>query len=126
GATTADPNWTPLLPTPPFPEYVSGHSTFSGAAAVVLAAFYGEDQIPFSVGSDDLPGVFRTYHGFSEAALESGMSRIYGGIHFMSANVNGLASGAAIGQYVTTHLLLPKENRSRNGSAPGGTKDTRR
>ena len=91
----ADPAWTPLLVTPPFPEYTSGHSTFSGAAAVVLAAFFHRDRVAFTVGSDDLPGVVRFYDSFSEAALESGMSRIYGGIHFMSANLYGLLSGSA-------------------------------
>jgi hypothetical protein len=112
--TSADPDWMPLLETPPFPEYTSGHSTFSGTAAVILASFYGKDEIPFSIGSDDLPGVHRFYSSFSEASRESGMSRIYGGIHFMSANLNGLASGAAVGQLVAGHWLLPKGNRSRN------------
>ena len=111
--TTADPSWTPLLATPPFPEYTSGHSTFSGAAAVVLAHFFGTDHVPFTVGTDDLPGVYRSYQLFSEAAQESGLSRIYGGIHFMSANLYGLSTGAAVGNYVYTNLLLPKKNRSR-------------
>ena len=112
--TSADPAWMPLLETPPFPEYTSGHSTFSGTAAVILASFYGKDEIPFSIGSDDLPGVHRFYSSFSEASRESGVSRSYGGIHFMSANLNGLASGAAVGQFVAAHWLLPKGNRSRN------------
>jgi len=106
-ATRPDRNWTPLLETPPFPEYTSGHSTFSGAAAVVLASFFGSDRIHFSVGSDDLPGVFRSYKSFSEAALESGLSRIYGGIHFMSANLNGLSTGAETGVYVVRNFLTP-------------------
>jgi membrane-associated phospholipid phosphatase len=111
--TEADQGWMPLLPTPPFPEYASGHSTFSGAAATVLAYFFGSDRIAFAVGSDDLPGVLRSYASFSEAALESGLSRIYGGIHFPSANLHGLSSGAAIGTHVSWHLLRPKPNRSR-------------
>ena len=106
--TTADPGWLPLLPTPPFPEYTSGHSTFSGAAAAVLAAFYRRDRVTFSVGSDDLPGVSRFYHGFSHAAYESGISRVYGGIHFTSANVHGLLGGARIGNYVSHRYLRPK------------------
>jgi len=80
--TLPDPTWTPLLTTPNFPEYTSGHSTFSGAAAGVLAAFYGTDDIVFTTTSDGLPGVERTYTSFSQAAEEAGMSRIYGGIHF--------------------------------------------
>jgi hypothetical protein len=106
-ATEPDRNWTPLLETPPFPEYTSGHSTLSGAAAVVLASFFGSDRMRFSVGSDDLPGVFRSYRSFSEAAFESGLSRIYGGIHFMSANVHGLSTGAATGIYVAWNFLTP-------------------
>ena len=105
--TQPDPHWMPLLETPPFPEYTSGHSTFSAAAAVILALFHGRDNIRFTVGSDDLPNVTRTYHRFSEAAWESGLSRIYGGIHFMSANLHGLACGAEIGQYTWTHYLRP-------------------
>jgi hypothetical protein len=111
--TSPDPSWTPLLPTPPFPEYTSGHSTFSAAAAVVLASFHHTDNVPFAVGSDDLPGVVRHYNSFSQAALESGMSRIFGGIHFMSANVNGLSSGAALAEDIVFRLLTPKDNRSR-------------
>lgn len=105
--TEPDPAWRPLLDTPPFPEYTSGHSTFSGAAALVLTHFFASDSIPFSVGSDDLPGVTRTYRRFSEAAKESGVSRIYGGIHFSSANIHGLTSGAAVGTYVSWNLLRP-------------------
>lgn len=124
--TTPDPSWTPLLPTPPFPEYTSGHSTFSGVGAYILAHFFGSrhrkgrsspleqlidlnrgDRTSFTVGSDDLPGVVRSYKRFSEAAAESGMSRLYGGIHFMSANLNGLLTGAAAGNYICSNLLLP-------------------
>jgi hypothetical protein len=103
--TAPDPAWTPLLPTPPFPEYTSGHSTFSGAAAITLALFYGRDDVPFSVSSEDMPGVYRFYEGFWEAALESGMSRIYGGIHFMSGNRHGLLTGVRTGSYVFRHYL---------------------
>lgn len=113
-ATLPDPAWTPLLATPPFPEYTSGHSTFSGAAAVALAAFFHRDRIAFSVGSDDLRGVIRSYDSFSDAALESGMSRIYGGIHFRSANLHGLLSGAQTGVYVTRHVLRPRGEHRRD------------
>jgi membrane-associated phospholipid phosphatase len=107
-ATAPDPAWMPLLETPPFPEYTSGHSTFSGAAAVVLASFYHRDRVRFVVGSDDLPGVVRFYDSFSHAALESGMSRVYGGIHFMSANLHGLLTGAQTGAYVMRNVLRPR------------------
>lgn len=107
-ATRADPAWEPLLATPPFPEYTSGHSTFSGAAAVALAYFFHRDRVAFGVGSDDMPGVIRFFDSFSDAALESGMSRLYGGIHFMSANLHGLLSGARTGAYVSRHVLRPR------------------
>ncbi|MBL8896138.1 MAG: vanadium-dependent haloperoxidase [Planctomycetes bacterium] len=103
--TAADPNWTPLLATPPFPEYTSGHSTFSAAAAGVLRRFFGTDRIAFRVGSDDLPGVERSYDSFSHAAFESGKSRIYGGIHFQSANFWGLHTGRLVSLYVMNRLL---------------------
>ena len=113
--TASDPDWTPLLVTPNFPEYTSGHSTFSGAAAAVMAAFFGSDEIPFTTTSEDLPGVARSYSSFSQAAEEAGMSRIYGGIHFMSANLNGLASGAQLGGYVVENFLLPMPGNPNRG-----------
>jgi PAP2 superfamily len=106
-ATQSDPSWIPLLPTPPFPEYTSGHSAFSGAAAVLLAYFFGGDRIHFEVGSDDMPGVRRSFNSFSEAAFESGISRIYGGIHFSNSNVQGLSIGAAVGTFVAWNYLRP-------------------
>ena len=97
-ATTADASWTPLLVTPPFPSYISGHSTFSAAAAKVLELFFGTDHVAFSTTSDALPGVTRSYTSFTQAAAEAGQSRIYGGIHFQFDNVAGTQAGAAIGQ----------------------------
>ena len=98
--TTDDDTWTSLLVTPPFPEYTSGHSTFSGAGASALANFFGTDAISFTVGSDDIADVLRSYTGFHEAALESGLSRLYGGIHFSFGNTAGDLAGANIGNYV--------------------------
>ena len=89
----------------PFPEYTSGHSTFSSAAATVLAAFFGSDEIAFSTTSDAMPGCSRSFHSFSGAAAEAWISRIFGGIHFMSANRQGLASGARLGTYVSENFF---------------------
>ncbi|MEG4231427.1 phosphatase PAP2 family protein [Microcoleus sp. Pol11C3] len=102
--TTADPLWTPLLTTPPFPEYTSGHSTFSGAADPVMSSVFGSDY-GFGDRGDPSINTLRTYENFSEAADESGMSRLYGGIHFMSANVNGLSAGRNVGNYVVQNFL---------------------
>ena len=113
-ATAADPAWSSFITTPPFPDYTSGHSTFSGAAARVLARFYGRDDIAFVTGSDALPGVTRSFAGFAAAAAEAGVSRIYGGIHYRSANQDGLAAGEAIGDLTFANFLQPKGNRSRH------------
>ena len=107
-AALDDDAWTPLLPTPPFPEYVSGHSTFSAAAATVLAACFGTDEVPFVAVSEAFgPGVTRSFPSFSAAAAEAGMSRIYGGIHFRSGNLAGGALGRSIGDHVATQLFAP-------------------
>jgi hypothetical protein len=112
--TELDANWTPLLDTPPFPAYTSGHSSFSSAASAVLADFYGTDNIPFKATSDALPGVVRSYSSFSQAAEEAGQSRIYGGIHWNCDNVEGLAMGRSLGEYVCRRFLVD----ARNASAP--------
>jgi hypothetical protein len=113
-ATTVDPAWSSLLITPPFPDYVSGHSTFSAAAATILARFFGTDNIPFATGSDFLPDTVRQFTSFSAAAAEAAISRIYGGIHFRSATDDGLTEGVEIGQWAYDHVMQPKGNRSRN------------
>jgi hypothetical protein len=109
GATN-DPDWKPLLDTPPFPDYISGHATFGGAAASVLSDFFGQD-ISFEVASQELPGVTRTFDGsgdlnsFEEAALENANSRLYAGVHLNSSNMDGLATGQEVGDYVTDNFL---------------------
>ena len=94
-----DPGWEPLLITPPFPEYPSGHSTLSGAAATVLTALLG-DNLAFedtTGGPDGLPS--RRFPSFWAAADEAGLSRLYGGIHYPVAITEGLAQGRCIGAY---------------------------
>ncbi|WP_274426427.1 vanadium-dependent haloperoxidase [Chelativorans sp. YIM 93263] len=96
-----DPDWEPVLITPPFPEYPSGHSTQSGAAAAVLTAFFGDDfAFDDATHEDDgLPA--RTYRSFEAAAEEAAISRLYGGIHFRAAIDRGLEQGRCIGAYAT-------------------------
>ncbi|MBL4916693.1 vanadium-dependent haloperoxidase [Szabonella alba] len=96
-----DPAWEPLLITPPFPEYPSGHSTQSGAAAAVLIHLFGED-FAFEDAThvdDGLP--VRSFTGFREAASEAAISRLYGGIHFRTAIEQGLDQGYCVGAHVT-------------------------
>jgi hypothetical protein len=94
-----DPKWEPILNTPPFPEYPSGHSTVSGAMDAVLTAFFG-DNYAFEdrTGSPDGRNP-RLFTSFTEAAEEAGISRLYGGIHFHAAIVDGLEQGRCIAQY---------------------------
>ncbi|MCU0827314.1 MAG: vanadium-dependent haloperoxidase [Tabrizicola sp.] len=94
-----DPAWEPLLITPPFPEYTSGHSTQSGAASTVLTSVFGEgfafdDETHVDEG---LP--MRSFPSFAAAAEEAAISRLYGGIHFRFGNEKGLEQGRAVGAY---------------------------
>ena len=103
--TAAEPAWTPLLGTPAFPSYTSGHSTFSAAGAAVLTALFGD--MPFTTWSPDLPGVTRSFSSFTAAAQEAGMSRIYGGIHYQFDNQAGLSTGKEVGDQVVAEFLKP-------------------
>jgi len=97
-ATVQDATWKPLIETPPHPDYTSGHATCSAAAAWALTYLLG-DNIAFTNASVGLPGVFRSFNNFVEAAAEAGISRVYGGIHFASANIEGQALGKAVADY---------------------------
>ena len=99
-ATTEDNAWAPLLITPSHPEYVSGHSTYSAAAAAILANTFGGGT-SFNSTAFTLPGVTRTFTSFTQAAQEAGRSRIYGGIHFEFTN----QAGQQLGQQVATAVL---------------------
>jgi hypothetical protein len=95
-----DPNWEALLITPPFPEYPSGHSTQSGAAAQVLTQVFGE-PFAFTDSTHEDDGLApRDFPDFWTAAREAGISRLYGGIHFRSAIEQGLEQGACVGDFV--------------------------
>ena len=107
-ATGTDPTWDAFIINPPFPAYTSGHSSFSGSSAKILELFYGRDDIPFTVGSDGVPGVTRSFDGFTQAAEEAGQSRIYGGIHWQYDNQGGLSSGRALAQHVFFNFLRPQ------------------
>ena len=103
---TADPAWTPLLPTPAFQEYPSAHSGVSSAAASVLASFYG-NTTPFTVTSAGLPGVQRDFQTFSAAVQQVEDARIYAGFHFRFSCADAAALGAHVASYVTSTLMQP-------------------
>ena len=96
-----DPQWEPLIPTPPFPEYPSGHSTQSSAAATVLAAVLANPNQAFEDSTSITIGhAVRRFDSFAAAAREAGMSRVYGGIHFNFGNLGGRALGECVGTKV--------------------------
>ncbi len=95
-----DVNWKPLLQTPPFPEYLSGHSCVSATSATILTKYFGDNfnytdtvEIAFGLKS-------RSFTSFQQAATEAGISRFYGGIHFMDAIDNGRTQGLKVGEWV--------------------------
>ncbi|HVQ14217.1 MAG TPA: hypothetical protein VMS40_11530, partial [Vicinamibacterales bacterium] len=88
---------------PPIPDYPSAAATTSAAAAEVLRAHVGE-RVGFSVTSTTLPGEPRQFRSFADAAREAGMSRVYGGIHFLHAVEDGWAQGQGIGRVVARKL----------------------
>jgi len=102
--TEPDPAWQPFLVTPPVPDYPSTHSLVGSAAAEVLIDFFG-DRVRYSTTSLTLPGVTRSFRGFSEAAEENGDSRVFSGIHFPHAVRDGHRQGRSIGRAV--ERLLP-------------------
>lgn len=101
-----DPNWMPLLQTPPFPEYSSGHSTITSAAAVILTKIFG-DNFEFLDTSDlEYIGMQRHFKSFKQAADEVSISRVYGGIHYTHSVDEGANQGRAIGEYIVSRLKL--------------------
>jgi membrane-associated phospholipid phosphatase len=130
--TDVDTSWIPLLQTVPpgitpnHPEYPSGHSTVSSSAATVLAAYFG-DATPFSIDSEKLPGVLRSFPSFSQAVLEINNARVFGGIHFRTACLTGNAVGQAVANFIVSHAMLSVNGQRRgqishahgNGSVEG-------
>ena len=106
-----DEEWKPLLQTPPFPEYTSGHSVISRAAATVLTHLYG-DNFAFEDTVEEEYGLpTRNFKSFFQAADEAAVSRLYGGIHYRPACFNGVVQGENVGRYIT-QTLKTKEGRS--------------
>ena len=109
--TTPEAAWTPLLVTPNHPTYTSGHSTFSGAAQIVLESFFGTST-SFTAATE-APGVApRTFTSFRQAAEEAGQSRILGGIHFQFDNQAGLTAGRNVASYVLQAFSLAADTRA--------------
>jgi hypothetical protein len=105
-ATQADPAWTPLVATPAFPEYVSGHTTVSGAMSTVLQLLFDDNPgVAFTATSPTLPGVERHWKTFSEGLREVIDARVYAGIHFRSSDERGARLGRQIAWFAATHAF---------------------
>jgi len=104
--TTEDAAWMPLFATPAHPDYPSGHSCLSAAAAGVLAARFGE-KTHFTLESDLMPGVVRSFKSFSSALEEVKNARVFAGIHFRSATDAGEKLGASVAEWVLDHAAQP-------------------
>lgn len=96
-ATAPDPTWEPLIATPPFPCYISGHAIASGAAERALALALGSDRLTFHVTNPEV-GVTRAYSRFPELARESVEVRIWSGVHFRVSQEEGIKAGRRIGE----------------------------
>lgn len=101
-----DEQWKPMLQTPPFPEYTSGHSVISTASAIVLSNFFG-DQFAFADTSEVEYGLpVRYFNSFMDACNEAAVSRLYGGIHYMPAIELGQIQGRGVGELVLQKISL--------------------
>ncbi|WP_052278595.1 CARDB domain-containing protein [Microcystis panniformis] len=111
-STVGDPNWESLLSTlmgvnsPPFPDYMSGHSAMGGAFAGVMTEYFGENYV-FSAVSQELPGVVRSFDSFHDAGMEDAIGRIYGGVHVREACIESFEMGLAVGDFVATSVFQP-------------------
>jgi PAP2 superfamily len=129
-ATIADPGWLPLfdpstpvapgappLSTPPFPDYPSGHSCATGAIVGTLRHFFGTDRVPFSIRSNE-SGTTRHYARLSDALREVIDARVWAGIHFRTADVQGAHLGETVARYERRHYFQPICVRRPRRTAP--------
>ena len=111
-STVGDPDWKPLLSplmgvnSPPFPDYMSGHSAMGGAFAGVMTNYFGDDYV-FSAVSQELLGVVRSFDSFYEAGMENALGRIYGGVHVREACIDSFEMGLAVGNFVAANFFQP-------------------
>jgi hypothetical protein len=107
-----DEDWSPVLQTPPFPEFPSGHSVISAAAATTLTHLFG-DNYAFTDSTQLVLGLpVRKFKSFYEASDEAGMSRMFGGIHFRPANELGAKQGREVGAFIASRLKTRKNSQT--------------
>ena len=104
--TAPQAGWAPLLPTPPYSDYVSGHGCFTGPTVAVIRATFGDD-VPLELRSISLPGAVRTYATLSQLEFDAFHSRIWGGLHFRDA----MSDGYQIGRETARRVMLELQHR---------------
>ena len=111
-ATEPDPEWTPLLATPPFPDYVCGHSSLAGAAEAVFEHWFGRRPgITLTLTSAALPGVTHRYPTFRAISDEVTNARVWAGVHWRTSCVTGRTLGQNVGRLVSTNVLPRSRHR---------------
>jgi hypothetical protein len=105
-ATESDPSWQPLAATPNFPEYPSAHACHSTAVVAALDAFFGTDQIPFTLDSR-ITRTTRQYGRLQDIVDDVDLARVLVGFHFRNSDLEGSSLGRDVGRYVASHLLQP-------------------
>jgi hypothetical protein len=105
-ATEADPTWLPLFATPAFPDHPSGHGCVSGAIVHTLQAFFGTDKVAFSAVSNN-SNTTRSFELLSDALKEIIGARIWAGIHFRTADVQGAVIGRKVAHWLVKHAFAP-------------------
>jgi hypothetical protein len=110
-ATDADPSWSTLIPTPPYPSYAGNMATIGASAARAIGLAIGTDDVQVSATwkqSNGSPDVTHTFSKLSDVAQEQADSRIYGGIHYRFDNVAGQTAGKAVAEYVFANFMTPQ------------------
>jgi hypothetical protein len=108
-ATVVDPGWQPLINTPNFPEYPSGHADVSGAVSHMLRLFFGSDELSFQMTTTNAlaPQKTSTFTRFSQAEQEVINARVYVGIHYRNSDTTARAQGVRVANWVFKHSLRP-------------------
>ena len=109
--TVADPNWTSLIGVPPYSDHPSGHNCVSSSFVETLKDFFGTNQMSFSAtrASSPIGAITRKFTRFSQAINEVRLARVYGGIHFMTADAQGASLGKKVADYRQDHYFQPTD-----------------
>jgi len=102
-------DWVPILQTPPFPEYPSGHSVVSSSASVALTKLFGENYSFTDSTELEFGMPARSFKSFYDAAAEAGVSRVYGGIHYRPSVEHGAKQGKAVGELIAQRIITKKK-----------------